>query len=308
MSVVAITGVSSYFARGLLPLLEADDRVHRIIGIDIRPPPQAGPKLEYHQQDVREPGLDARFEPADTVLHLAFIVDEIGDKRLSHSINVEGTRNVLRAVAACSARKVVYTSSVAAYGAQKDNPSLLDEDAPLRPTTDCYYSMDKAEVEGLFREFARTHPDTRVTILRPCLVFGPNIQNMFSRFLGARIVPTQLGKDPAISFLHEEDLFRALHQAVVEDHPGIFNLAGPDPVPLSRLLTLTGSVGIPLPAPLAKAGANFLFRLGLMPFSQAWVSMQEYPVTVSTERFEKVFGWAPRHSSEEAFRAYLDAR
>jgi UDP-glucose 4-epimerase len=94
----------------------------------------------------------------------------------------------------------------------------------------------------------------------------------------------------------------------VEDHPGVFNLAGRDPVPMSRLLRLTGSTALPLPAGMAKIGANVLFRFGWMPFSQAWVSMQEYPITVNTARFVKEFGWAPRYSTEETFRAYLASR
>lgn len=308
MSVLAITGVSSYFAHGLLPLLEADGRIERIIGLDIKPPGRKLSKLEFHQQDIRDPAIGRFFEKAQTVVHLAFIVDEMKDKRVSRSINVEGTGNVLAALEGKPVRKILYTSSIASYGAHPDNPLGLTEDSPLRPTTDCYYSVDKVEVEGLFNHFRKEHPEIVLTILRPSLVFGPNIRNMFSKMFEFKVLPTLLGKDPMIQFVHEEDLSKALHQAIVEDHPGVFNLAGRDPVPMSRLLRLTGSTALPLPAGMAKIGANVLFRFGWMPFSQAWVSMQEYPITVNTARFVKEFGWAPRYSTEETFRAYLASR
>jgi len=308
MSVVAITGVSSYFAHGLLPLLEADRRIERIVGLDIKPPRRQASKLDFHRGDVRDPGIGEFFEKADTVVHLAFIVDEMKDKSVSRAINVDGTRNVLRALEGKPVRKILYTSSIASYGAHPDNPVGLTEDRPLRPTEDCYYSVDKVEVEKVFEEFHGRHSEIVLTIFRPSLIFGPNIQNMFSKMFGFKVLPTLLGRDPMIQFLHEDDLSRALHQAIVEDHPGIFNIAGKDPVPMSRLLRLTGSLALPLPSSLAKAGANLLFRLGWMPFSQAWVSMQEYPITVNTARFEKEFGWTAQHTTEETFRSFLAAR
>ncbi|MEW6444239.1 MAG: SDR family oxidoreductase [bacterium] len=308
MSIVAITGVSSYFAQGLLPLLQGDVRIEKIVGFDIKPPRRPVAKLEFHQKDVRDPGIGALFEKADTVVHLAFIVDEPKDKSVSRSINVEGSRNVLQAIEGKPVRKILYTSSIASYGAHPDNPLDLTEDRPLRPTVDCYYSVDKVEVEKVFEEFKSRHPEILLTIFRPSLIFGPNTRNMFSQMFEFKVMPTLLGKDPPIQFLHEEDLSRALHQAIVEDHPGIFNIAGKDPVPMSRLMRAMGSRAVPLPTGLVKAAANLLFRLGKMPFSQAWVSMQEYPVTVSTARFEKEFGWAPRYSTEETFRSFLAVR
>jgi UDP-glucose 4-epimerase len=308
MGIVAITGVSSYFAHGLLPLLEADERVETIVGLDIKPPSQSVSKLQFHHHDIRDPAMSAYFKDAQTLVHLAFIVDEMKDKAVSHAINVQGTRNVLGALEGSSVRKVVYTSSASVYGCHRDNPVGLTEDMPMRPTYDCYYSSDKVEAEGIFEEFQRTRGKVLVTILRPCIVIGPHIQNMFSRLFELKIIPMLLGKNPLVQFLHEEELNKALCQAIVEDHPGVFNLGGRDPLPMSRLIELSPARGFPIPTLLAKKGANVLFRLGRMPFSQAWVSMQEYPVVVNSERFQKEFGWAPRYSTEESIFAFLDAR
>jgi len=308
MSTVTITGVASYFAMSLLPLLDREERIRRIIGFDVREPPGSYAKLEFHLCDIRDPAVERFVREADVVLHLAFIVDEMKDKRLSHDINVGGTTNLLKALEHHKVKKVVYTSSIAAYGSHPENPAAISEDVTLRPTPDCYYSTDKAEVEGLFASFMARNPGLVCTILRPCLVFGPHTDNMFTRFFSRKLIPTLRGKDVEVQFLHEEDLGRALSQAILEDHPGIYNLAPEDPVRMSELVRLGGSIAVPLPAWLAKHGANLLFKIGLMPFSQAWVSMQENPICVSSEKFFKEFGWKPRYSSREAVMDYIRAR
>ncbi len=117
-----------------------------------------------------------------------------------------------------------------------------------------------------------------------------------------------LPKDVTIQLLHEQDLAKALHQAIVEDYPGVFNLAGDDPTGMTELIESTGARAVPLPGWLAKPGANILFRLGIMPFSQAWVSMQEYPIRVSSTRFVKEFGWKPRYSTRQTWKDFLSHR
>ncbi len=308
MLTVTITGVASYFAKTLLPLLDQDARIGRIIGFDVKQPDRSYKKLEFHLCDIRDPGVARFVEHVDVVIHLAFIVDEIKNKALSHDINVGGTRNLLTCSEQHKVRKIIYTSSIAAYGSHPEHPTLISEETALRPTVDCYYSKDKAEVEALFSSYLARNPDTICTILRPCLVMGPHTNNMFTRFFSRKLIPTLKGKDIEIQFLHEQDLGRALFEATIEDHPGIYNVVPDEPIRMSELIRLGGSIAVPLPTWLAKAGANLLFSIGLMPFSQAWVSMQEHPICASNEKFFKEFGWRPRHSSREAVMEYLNAR
>src|ERR1700709_2752073 len=128
---VAVTGPTGTFGFGLIPLLQADDRIARVIGIARRPfdPNEHGwTKMEYRRGDVRDPeALTDAFADADVVVHLAFLIVG-GNRKTTRAINVDGTLNVFRAAAAAGASRFVYASSVAAYGFHPDNPIGMTED------------------------------------------------------------------------------------------------------------------------------------------------------------------------------------
>src|ERR671917_1665150 len=92
---VAVTGPTGTFGFGLMPLLEADDRIARVVGIARRPfdPGEHGwTKMEYRRGDVRDPAvLEAAFAGADVVVHLAFMITGTATRRTIRDINVGGT-------------------------------------------------------------------------------------------------------------------------------------------------------------------------------------------------------------------------
>src|SRR3954467_886648 len=153
---VAVTGPTGTFGFGLMPLLQSDRRIERIIGMARRPfdPDEHGwSKMEYRQGDVRDPdALKGAFEGADVVVHLAFMITGNASREEIRAINVEGTLNVFRAAAAAGAKRFVYASSVAAYGFHDDNPVPMTEDWPVRPAAQLFYAQEKAELEQLLFE------------------------------------------------------------------------------------------------------------------------------------------------------------
>src|SRR3954449_5884215 len=134
---VAVTGPTGTFGFGLMPLLQADDRITRIVGIARRPfepTAHSWTKMVYRRGDVRDPAaLAEAFAGADVVVHLAFLITGTASRDTIRAINVEGTLNTFRAAAAAGARRFVYASSVAAYGFHDDNPDGMTEDWPVRP-------------------------------------------------------------------------------------------------------------------------------------------------------------------------------
>jgi UDP-glucose 4-epimerase len=145
MAVVAVTGCSGYIGSRLLRFLEDDDRVSKVIGVDVKPTALAGPRLEFHRMDVRDRALSALFreKAVDKVVHLAFVVDSLHDVALMHDIDVEGTRNTLAATEACGAGHLVVASSTSAFGAFGDNPVWLTEEHPPRRQPNFWYASDK---------------------------------------------------------------------------------------------------------------------------------------------------------------------
>src|SRR6188472_1642933 len=188
---VAITGPTETFGFGLVPLLQADERIERIVGIARRPfdPAEHGwTKMEYRRGDVREPAaLQEAFAGADVVVHLAFLITGTASRETIRAINVEGTLNAFRAATAAGATRFVYASSVAAYGFHKDNPVGMTEEWPVRPAAHLFYAQEKAEIEALLADEAAAHPELGLYLLRPPVVLGPHAAG------GKDLLPGPLG-------------------------------------------------------------------------------------------------------------------
>ena len=243
---VAVTGPTGTFGFGLIPLLQADPRIGRVVGIARRPfdPSEHGwTKMEYRRGDVRDPQtLAEAFSGADVVVHLAFMITGTASRETIRDINVRGTLNAFEAAAAAGAGRFVYASSVAAYGFHPDNPVGMTEDWPIRPATRLFYAQEKAELERLLREQADARPDLALYLIRPPIVLGPHaigakdslpepLASLAQRALdyANRLpfpIPVPTPELP-MQFVHEDDVGQALLACVVADGPsGAYNIAG----------------------------------------------------------------------------------
>ncbi|MDX6358074.1 MAG: hypothetical protein QOH37_1128 [Nocardioidaceae bacterium] len=173
---VAVTGPTGTFGRALMPLLQEDDQVDRVIGIARRPfdPAEHGwTKMEYRRGDVRDAdALRTAFDGVDVVVHLAFLILSGGRKK-TQAINIEGTQNTFGAAADAGAKRFVYASSIAAYGFHRDNPIGITEDWATRPADRLFYAQEKAELEHRLQQEAATHPQTALYLLRPRSSWAP---------------------------------------------------------------------------------------------------------------------------------------
>ena len=269
---VAVTGPTGTFGFGLIPLLQADDRIARIVGIARRPfdPAAHGwTKMEYRQGDVRDPDMlrDA-FDDADVVVHLAFMITGTASRETIRAINVDGTLNAFGAAAAARAKRFVYASSVAAYGFHEDNPIGMTEDWPTRPASRLFYAQEKAELERLLHEQADAHPEVDLYLLRPPIVLGPHaigakdtlpepLASLTQRALdfAKRLplpIPVPVPELP-MQFIHEDDVGQALLKCVVAaGPPGAYNIAGDGIVTAADVVSELGFTPITVPAGIAR--------------------------------------------------------
>jgi nucleoside-diphosphate-sugar epimerase len=323
---VAVTGPTGTFGAGLIPQLQGDDRIARIIGIARRPfdPAERGwSKMEYRQGDVRDPvALREAFSGADVVVHLAFLITGNASRETTRAINVDGTLNVFRAAAAAGAQRFVYASSVAAYGFGADIPDRISEDWPTRPAHRLFYAQEKAELEALLEEESAEHPELALYLLRPPIVLGPNAVGAKDVLpgplapLGRRLfgrprrlpfpVPVIAPQHP-LQFIHEDDVGRALLLCVVAaGPPGAYNIAGDGIVTTVDVVREFGALPIPVPAAPGQAAARAVSRLPFLPPAAEWVEAASRPVIMDTSRAREQLGWRPRYSGLEALRATLD--
>jgi nucleoside-diphosphate-sugar epimerase len=322
---VAVTGPTGTFGSGLIPLLQDDDRIGRIIGIARRPfdPAERGwTKMEYRQGDVRDPeALRAAFDGADVVVHLAFLITGNASRETTRAVNVDGTLNVFRAAAAANARRFVYASSVAAYGFHADNPETIDEEWPTRPAARLFYAQEKAELEELLAGEAAKHSELALFLLRPPVVLGPNAiggkdvlpgplaplgRKLFGRPRRLPVPVPMFVPSLPMQFIHEEDVGRALVQCIVAaGPPGAYNIAGEGIVTAADVAREFGALPIPLPAAPAQAAARAFSRLPFLPPVAEWVEAASRPAIMDTTKAQEQLGWRPRYSGLEALRDTL---
>src|SRR5262245_35307766 len=310
-----------------MPLLQADDRVDRVIGIARRPfdPAAHGwTKMEYRRADLRQPeALRKAFSDADVVVHLAFMI--IGaDKHTTRSVNIEGTLSTFWAAAEAGVRRFVYASSLAAYGFHRDNPVGMREDWPVRPANRLYYARQKAELEELLALQQADYPELGLYVLRPSLVVGPHaVGRKGSLFeLLFRLVPRvrrTIGPlrriplrvpvavpDLPMQLVHEEDVGRAVPQCVVgAGPPAAYNIAGDGVLSTIDVARELGLAALPLPARPAYGAARTMIRLPFLPSIVDWLEVATHPAVMETGRARSELGWQPQYSGLEALRDTL---
>jgi len=318
---VAVTGPTGTFGHGLLPLLERDDRVSKVVGIARRPfdPEAAGwSKLRYQQGDVRdEDALRRAFAGADAVVHLAFLIAG-GAEETTRAINIEGTLNAFRAAAAAGVKRFVYASSIAAYGFHRDNPLGMTEDWPVRPADRLFYAQEKAELEERLADEARQHPELGLYLLRPPIVVGPHaVGGKLPGRAGRLVEGLLLRRSPVplpvvvpdlpVQLIHEDDVGTALLQCVVAaGPPGAYNIAGDGVPTVPELARAAGLFPvITLPARPSHGAMRLLSRLPGLPSYAQWVEALATPAVMDTTRARTELGWQPAWSGIDAWRDTL---
>lgn len=312
--VVTVSGASSFLGTNLVALLEEDPSVARIVAIDVKAPQTAGPKTRCYEVDFTQPTTEARLseifaaERTDTLVHLAFFASPTHATALAHELESVGTRHVLVAARHAQIRKVVMWSQTWLYGAHPTNPNFLTERHPLRaPTTEPYFA-DKIEAENEANRFADKAPGSVVTVLRTAPILGPTVHNFVTRYLARRLVPTMMGFDPLLQFVHEIDAIAAFKLAIDRDHPGTYNIVADGVLPLSTVVKLAGRLAMPIPHPLAHAigGASWIAQLSEAPPS--FLHHLRFLCIADGARAKEKMGFRPAYTTREAVLDFTNAQ
>ncbi len=306
-----ITGGAGYIGSRLVDLLSRREETEQIVICDLAPPAAYRPKTQFERVDVRDrDSVRAVLQRsgADALIHLAFILNPSHDEHLMYDVDVNGTHNVLEAAAAAGTGQALVTSSSTAYGAFPDNPVPLTEDDPVRGVPTFAYGRDKTESDRLCQLWAAAHPDRVMTIVRPCIVFGPNVDNYLVRLWTKQPFTPDAGHlHNQIQFVHEDDVVEAIAALLLGRHGGAFNVAGDGLMTLRECSELIGSPirRMPLRAFRGLARAMWAARMSEAPPGQ--IEFALHPWIVSSEKLKRTTGWSPRHTSRETFEITMRA-
>lgn len=276
-----------------------------VVALDLRPGPDL-PGVTWIQGDIRDPalaGLFIRHRPA-VIVHLASVVAAGGDAARDYAIDVEGTANIASAALACGARRLVVTSSGAAYGYHPDNPVPLTEGCALRGNEDFPYSRHKRLVEEHLADLRRAYPGLEQVIFRPCTVLGPGVRNQITAIFERPVVTGLSGNATPFSFIADEDVVAALVRATADGPPGVYNLAGDGTVSLRDIARALGKPFLGLPPAVMRGAIGALRALRLTRLEPAQVAFIQYRPVLDNTALKRDFLFTPRHSSRAAFDRY----
>ena len=256
-----------------------------------------------HVLDIRKRKFEDVFrtERPDTVVHLAFVRHFREDPEKRHEVNVLGTRRLLEYAVTYKVKRVVVLSSSYVYGALPDNPYYMREDHPLNVSRTYPEVRDLSEVDTLVTQFLWQHPEIATTLLRTVSTLGVRVQSAIGRYLRQRWVPTIMGYNPLMQFIHEEDVTEAVELALTKGIHGVFNVVGPGAVPLKVAAEAAGTATVPIPESVARVLFAALFSAGLYHTPPGAMDFLKYPCTLSGKAFEEATGFKPHYQLKEIF-------
>jgi UDP-glucose 4-epimerase len=302
--VVVVTGVSRYLGARVAARLAADSRVDRVVGLDPHEPPTALRELladvELIRADARAASGALADLGAEAVVHLAVTSapDQHGRAAMKEQ-NVIGTMQLLAAAqAAPRLRKLVVRSSTAAYGASFRDPGVFTEDTEPRAVPRGSFARDILDIEGYVRGFRRRRPEVSATVLRFAPFISSTADTTLTRYFAQPVVPTVLGRDARLQFVHVDDALEILHRSVIEEHPGTFNVAGAGILALSQAIRRAGRISVPLPEGTLSTLAGVARNVGIGQIGFDQIDLFVHGRVVDTSRLVAEFGFTPRTTAE----------
>jgi UDP-glucose 4-epimerase len=312
---VLVTGAGGLVGRQVVRRLAVQrDEIGRIVAMDLRPivESERQPGVEYCTGDIRDPDLDKLFQryAVDTVVHLAAVVTpgKNSSRQLEYEIDVLGTKNVLEACVATGVRRIVYTSSGAAYGYHADNPALLGETDPLRGNEEFAYAHHKRLAEEMLACYRTEHPELAQLIFRPGTILGETVHNPITDMLTRPLIVGVAGSEAPFVLIWDEDAARCIVQGIREGRSGVYNLTGDGAISLREIARRIGKPYVALPAALLGALLWLLRAFGLSSRGPEQVNFLRYRPVLSNQRLKSELGFIPTYTSEQCFEHYRRLR
>ena len=310
--VVLVTGAAGDLGRRFARRLAEHPDISRVIGVDVTPPQLGTGAMQFIRADIRNPVIAKVIvrEHVDTVVHTAVASSPPGGpgRGSMKELNVIGTMQLLAACQqAPELERLVVRSSTAVYGASNRSPAMFTEDMTAKRLPSVGFPKDVSEVESYVRGFARRRPDVSVTTLRLANMMGPLVRSAITTYFKLPVIPTALGFDPRLQFVHEHDAHGALEQATLTGTSGTFNVAGSGVMMLSQAIRRLGKPSIPMPSFTLGALGSGLRQARVAGLVAEQVPLLTFGRGVDTTRLREVLGYEPVYTTEQAFDDFVAA-
>jgi UDP-glucose 4-epimerase len=299
---VLIPGAAGAIARKLAVRLAGEG--HEVVGVDRRP--WLNPPIEFHEVDVRKRAAEDVFRKTrpEAVVHMATVTSLVVRGEERYQINLGGTRAVFDHARAYGVSHCIFVGRHTFYGAGPDSPLFhLEDEPPLAlnrfPELADLVAADLYAATALWR-----FPELTTSVLRACYTLGPSGHGTLASYIRGKRVPMVLGFDPLFQFMHEDDLVEAIVRTLEKRPRGVFNVAGPQPLPLSRIVLEAGRTPVPVPEFVLE---TLIGRFGFPILPKGALTHIKYPVVVEAKAFREATGFAHRHDEIATIDAFRSA-
>jgi len=310
--VVLVTGVARQLGGRFVRRILRDPDVDRVVGVDALPPAHHLGGAEFVRLDIRQPAIAGVIAEhgVDTVVHLDVSGMPLlprGTRASVKETNVIGTMQLLGACQkAPSVQRLVVKSSTNVYGSSPRDPAVFTETTGAKALPGGGFAKDIVEVEGYVRGFARRRPDVAVTVLRFANILDPNADTPLAEYFRLPVLPTVLGYDPRLQFVHGDDVVEVLRLASREPrrgtlNAGTFNIAGDGVLLLSQAARRLGRPTLPLLLPAIRWTGTALRSVGITDFSAEQIRLLTHGRVVETTQMREVLGFEPKYTTAETF-------
>ncbi len=300
-----ITGIAGGLAQ--LTGRRLHEHGFEIVGVDYRAPPEdLGYPATTFRANYNKTKIEDIFRrhPPSHVLHLGRVGNLKDQVNKRFDLNVIGSRKVMDLSIRYGAQRLLVLSTFHIYGAHHANHIPIYEDEPLRAGVEFPQIADAIQLDNQAVTWVYQHPELETVVLRPTNVVGPRINNAMSEALRGRRIPVIMGFDPMTQFVHQADLVDAIATMTLHKATGVFNVAGPYPIPWRSAIDAVGAIQVPVPT---AAAIGYLRLTGLVSraLPPYLVNFFKYPCVVSDEKIRRTLDWQPRVPPE---KAVLDTR
>lgn len=308
---VLVTGAAGYLGSLLTKKLAENKQAYgigNIVATDVR---EMREKLDvvFEKIDVRDQGILELMQKykIDTIVHLACIVSpgKKPNRDLEYAVDVLGTQNMLKAAAATNAKRIIISSSGAAYGYYPENSKWLTENDPIRGNYEFAYSYHKRLVEEELARYRVSHPNLEQTIFRIGTILGANTNNQITDLFKKPVQLGIIGSETPFVFIWDQDVVNCFIQAITSTKTGIYNLAGDGALTLKERAKLLKKPVVHIPAKLIQASLVVLKKLGLTQYGPEQLNFLRYRPVLDNTKLKKEFGFIPQKTSSEVFDLYL---
>lgn len=190
---IAVIGGSGFVGSKLIDLL-VNQHEYGIKNID-KLPSISFPDLSVLGDVLDKDSLTTLLKDIDVVVLLAAEHrDDVTPVAAYYDVNVGGLKNTLEAMKENNVSRLIFASSVAIYGLNKDNP---DENFAAEPFN--HYGKSKWQAEEVLQEWYKNNPSWNINIIRPTVIFGEgnrgNVFNLLAQIASGKFLMIGKGQN-----------------------------------------------------------------------------------------------------------------